>query len=226
MYTTSTETDYASIIIGIITAVIGFVLLYIGIRRKGRIMIPIAILILAIAVTIFFEFERIREVVVAFSSLAAVIIAAMSIDQANRLRQDSIDKENRDRRQKQLDEIAEWAVSIFSAGSDINYEYYGAQQNIDNNTIALRAQVRIRTLWGRYRPVLARVERIKVLAENFKEEKLLEAVDDTSKKLNEYINVIAGISDGNHNINGFRQTGQSLFDAVNSLIIIVSTTKV
>lgn len=226
MQTTSAEIDCVRIILGIIITVIGLVLLRIGIPRKGRLMVPIATLFLAAAVSIFLQFELIKENIVAFSSLAAVIIAAMSVDQVNRSRQDSIDKENRDRRQTQLDEIVEWAVSIFSAGSDINYEYYGTQENIDDNSTALQAQARFKTLWGRYRPVLARAKRIKVLADNFKEEKLPETVNKTSIKLNNYVDVIAAISNGKGDRDGFLQSGQLLFDATDSLIVIVSAAKV
>ena len=59
----------------------------------------------------------------------AAFIAALSIDEARRLRKESVDKDNRDRRERLLNEIIEWATDVLKGG-DLETSCKLASENI------------------------------------------------------------------------------------------------
>ncbi|MHB8105203.1 MAG: hypothetical protein ACYDG5_06655, partial [Dehalococcoidales bacterium] len=114
------------LVVGFVTAVILFLigcLLVKCVKNKAISRAGKSIEWLAYAVFMVFVFAGIptmKEVIVAFASLAAVIIALLSFDQSRRIRQESLDKENRERKERLLNEIIEWAREINNSSLDID----------------------------------------------------------------------------------------------------------
>jgi hypothetical protein len=115
--------DSATIKIAVILLflIVGIVLWAIASSRKKRVVKILAVGCLGGAcVTAFVEFANLREILTAFASVAALFISAMSIDQTRKIRQDTLDKENRDRKEKILDDIQEWIIEILDIVSSCN----------------------------------------------------------------------------------------------------------
>lgn len=64
---------------------------------------------------VFVESAQLREILMAAASVFAVFIAALSIDETRRLRKESADKASKGRKERLLNEIIEWAISVVEA---------------------------------------------------------------------------------------------------------------
>jgi membrane-bound ClpP family serine protease len=147
--------------------IIGAVFLHFGFRNPWSLIWDIGIVCfivaLVLAITLWQEF---RYSIVAIAVLGATIISLYSIEQTRLLRQDASNKENRERKQRDLSEITTWAVDILSCGSDINVEYALSARELEGSRREEAEEIKVRsdlkTLWVRYRGVIARASRIKV----------------------------------------------------------------
>ena len=98
------------LITAIVFALLGATLVWFGARRKKRYMYTLGTgFFVGAGVAVFVESAQIREILTAAAIVFAAFIAALSIDEARRLRKESVDKDNRDRRERLLNEIIEWA---------------------------------------------------------------------------------------------------------------------
>ena len=103
------QLDISTIIMVGIIAFIGLILLVVGITKNKRILRMWGIIFLMGAgVGLFVMSAELRGIITAFTAVVAVIIAAYSINESRRIRKDSIERENRDRKERLLNEITEW----------------------------------------------------------------------------------------------------------------------
>lgn len=103
------QLDTSAIIGAGILAAIGVILIALG-KRKGKRTLRIygSAFIAGAVVYLFVLWADLREILTALAAMAAVFIAAYSIDESSRMRQDSIDREKRDRKERLLNEVTEW----------------------------------------------------------------------------------------------------------------------
>ena len=103
------QLDRNTMIILVAAGIIAIILFGIGSWKNKR-MVRIAGIGLYIGagVCLFIFSPDFREIIVAFAAVVAAIIAALSIDQSRRMRKDSIDRESRDRKERLVNEVAEW----------------------------------------------------------------------------------------------------------------------
>jgi Ca2+/Na+ antiporter len=96
-------------IVLVAAGIIAIILFAMGSWKNKRMLRTVGIsLYVGFAVCLFIYWTEFREIIIALAAVAAVIIAAFSIYQSKQLRQDSIDRESRDRRERWLNEVAEW----------------------------------------------------------------------------------------------------------------------
>ena len=101
--------DISTIIIVGVAIIIGVILLVMGNRKNKRMLRIVGIgFCIGAGMTLFVESTELREILTAFAAVAAVIIAAFSIDQSRQIRQDSIERESRDRKERLINEVTEW----------------------------------------------------------------------------------------------------------------------
>ena len=117
------QLDIDTVIIVVVVAIIGTILLWVGVKKKKRVLRFCGIgFFIGAGVSLFVKSTELREILTAMAAVFAVIIAAFSIDESRRLRQDSIDRERRDRRERLLNEIIEWAKETIQWDMDTSYE--------------------------------------------------------------------------------------------------------
>lgn len=97
----------------VIAGIIGVILLLIGRKSNRRKLYRFGLaVVLTSFIALLVEFQEIREVLIAFAVIAAAIVAAYSMDEARRLRQDNADRERNDRKERYLNEIIAWLTGI------------------------------------------------------------------------------------------------------------------
>jgi len=103
------QLDTSVIIAAGILAAIGGILIALGKRKDKRTLrIYGSAFIAGAVVYLFVLWADLREILTALAAMAAVFIAAYSIDESRHMRQDSIDREKRDRKERSVNEVAEW----------------------------------------------------------------------------------------------------------------------
>jgi hypothetical protein len=103
------QLDINAIITAGLLAAIGVTLIAVGKRKNKRTLRTYGSAFIAGAgVYLFVVWADLREILTALAAMAAVFIAAYSIDESRRMRQDSIERENRDRKEWLVNEVAEW----------------------------------------------------------------------------------------------------------------------
>jgi len=103
------QLDISTIIIAVVSAIIGAILFSVGNRKNKRALRMLGIgFFLGAGVSLFVKSTELREILTAVAVVFAVIIAAFSIDESRRLRQDSIERESRDRKERLYDEVTKW----------------------------------------------------------------------------------------------------------------------
>lgn len=99
-------------IVGLITFVIGAFI------RKKTVELLGASLCVAVLIAFFVESQEIRVILVSFATVTAVIISMFNIIEMRKIRRDSSDKEERDRKERLLNEIIDWARNTMTCGLD------------------------------------------------------------------------------------------------------------
>jgi hypothetical protein len=90
-------------------AAIGAALLVAGSRKNKRMLSVVGSAFVASAgISLFINSTELREILTAFAAVFATIIAALSIYQTTLIRQDSVRRESRDRKERLLNEVTEW----------------------------------------------------------------------------------------------------------------------
>jgi len=103
------QLDISTIIIAGVAVIIGVILIAIGNRKNKRMLRIVGIgFCIGAGVTLFVESAELRDILTAFAAIVAVIIAAFSIEQSRQMRKDSIERESRDRKERLVNEVAEW----------------------------------------------------------------------------------------------------------------------
>ena len=97
----------------VVTFIIGAILLVVGDKvgnkkKKQMLIIVGAAFIASTVISLFINSAEFREILVAFAAVFAAIIAALSIWQSRQIRQDSIEREDRDRKERLINEVTEW----------------------------------------------------------------------------------------------------------------------
>lgn len=103
------QLDISTIIIVVVSAIIGAILFSVGNRKNKRVLRMLGIgFFLGAGVSLFVKSTELREILTAAAAVFAVLIAAISINESRRLRQDSIERESRDRKDRLFDEVTKW----------------------------------------------------------------------------------------------------------------------
>jgi len=141
------QLDRNTMIILVAAGIIAIILFGIGSWKNKR-MVRIAGIGLYIGagVCLFIFSPDFRESIVAFAAVVAAIIAALSIDQSRRMRKDSIDRESRDRKERLINEIAEWLREL---GSRI-YPEHGASQSLAIEALKASSDISAQTWFREY----------------------------------------------------------------------------
>jgi len=115
-----------SVLTGIVLVallLLGMILLIFGIaRNKIFIQALGAGIIGSVCIYLFVESSQFRDILVALASIFAVVIAVLSLYQTQRIRKDSLDKEDRDRKEHLLNEIIEWAIDMGKCGIEVSLD--------------------------------------------------------------------------------------------------------
>ncbi len=92
---------------------VGLILIIIGRKQKKRNVWTLGIAIaLGGSLTIFVESPEIRTIILGIAAVFATIFSALSIEQSQKLRKENLERENRDRQERVLIEISQWAKDI------------------------------------------------------------------------------------------------------------------
>ena len=103
------QLDISTIIIVGVAVIIGAILLVMGNRKNKRMLRIVGIgFCIGAGMTLFVRSAELRDILTAFAAIVAVIIAAFSIEESRRIRQDSIERESRDRKERLVNEVAKW----------------------------------------------------------------------------------------------------------------------
>ena len=113
------QLDISAIILVGVIAFVGALLLGLGMVMENwknqRILQKWGIIFLMGAgVGLFVMSAELRGVITAFATVVAVVIAGYSINESRRIRQDSIEREGRDRKERLIDEAAKWLGELES----------------------------------------------------------------------------------------------------------------
>jgi len=97
-------------IIVVVFAIIGAILLLVGTKQDKRLLRFLGIgFLIGAGVSLFIKSAELRDILTALSAVIAIFIAAFSFDESRRLRQETNDREKRDKKERLLNEIIEWA---------------------------------------------------------------------------------------------------------------------
>jgi len=89
---------------------VGFIILAIGYSRKNRTVEVVgASLLIAVVIAFFVESQEVRDILVSFAIVVVAIISAANINELRDTRQQSAEKENRDRKERLLNEVIDWS---------------------------------------------------------------------------------------------------------------------
>jgi hypothetical protein len=97
----------------VVIFIIGAILLVVGDKvgdkkRKQTLSIVGTVFIATTVISLFINSAKFREILVASAAVSAAIIAGISIYQSRQIREDSIKRESRDRKERWFNEVAEW----------------------------------------------------------------------------------------------------------------------
>lgn len=132
------QIDISVIIIAGVVVIIGVILIMIGNRKIKRMlrMVGIALCISA-GVILFIESAELRGILTALAAIIAVVIAAFSIEQSRQMRKDSIDRESRDRKERSVNEVAEWLRELDGR----IYPEHGAYQSFARDALKATSEI-------------------------------------------------------------------------------------
>ena len=233
-YNGGMTTEQLNFLVAVIFALIGASLLWFGIKRKNRFMKALGTSLLGGAgVAVFVESAQLREILTAAASVFAIFISALSIDEARRLRKDSLDRENRDRKERLLNEIIEWAISIAKCESEspmtvlpftelVSFEEPAQQKVVEYVNRFDRVQ-----LMRRYQAVDARSESIKAVAKELDkkfEGNLFPIVRRTASELAKNITIISKHLEGQSTEEEYNKHWHSLVE--NTIALTKKTAKI
>ena len=90
-------------------AIVAIILFMMGSCKNRRMLRGVGIaLFVLFGACLFVFWTDFREIALGFAAVTAVAIAAVSIYQSRQMRQDSIERESRDRKERLVNEVAEW----------------------------------------------------------------------------------------------------------------------
>lgn len=194
------QIDFGGLLTGAIVAILVFIIGYSftkygkrkNLDRYGKLLKWAAPIILFTA--IFVYINQIREILVAFASVAAVVIAVYSYDQSRQIRKDTLDRENRDRKERLLNEIINWVEEVGSKcafESDPNEE--NASRTLEGALHCTEASKFIsehrRAFEYGYKQVSWKGDYVKTLAENIFTSKI-GSVTSLVEALKEHLNLL------------------------------------
>jgi hypothetical protein len=115
------EVIYDAILIIFIFAV-GVTIMLRGNATRNRTLNTLGFLVFLVAVfVVIYRYEEFAVKISAFAALLVAFAAFASIEESRRVRQDSVERESRDRRERLVDEVAKWLRGLegnISAASD------------------------------------------------------------------------------------------------------------
>lgn len=89
--------------------IIAITLFVMGSWKNNRMLRTLGIsLYVAFGVCLFIFWTDLREIITAFAAVAAVIIAAYSINESRLMRKESMERESRDRKERLVNEVTNW----------------------------------------------------------------------------------------------------------------------
>lgn len=108
--------ELLSLILITSTVLLSVVIYIIGLSTKKRLIQYLAgSLFIGAIIGYFVQSETMRAILVSFAVVAVAIISALSINETKRIRKENIEHENRDRAERLLNEIKNWALEAMKA---------------------------------------------------------------------------------------------------------------
>lgn len=98
----------------VILFIVGVLFLWYG-NSKGKVFIREIGIGLSVAVIIIFIFVGVgvlSDILLPLASVTAAVVAVLSLDLSRRIRKETLEKENRDRKERYLNEIINWANDV------------------------------------------------------------------------------------------------------------------
>ena len=109
-----------TILISSFCALLGVLVFGIGfITKHSNLKIIGGVFALFGLASLFVNDEKFRDITIGAAIVIAAVIAAIALQQNTKLRKDAIEREKRDRKEHQLDEIIEWGNDIQKCSLDI-----------------------------------------------------------------------------------------------------------
>jgi hypothetical protein len=182
------NTEQLNSLVAVIFALIGASLLWFGIKRKKRFMYTLGTgFLVGAGVAVFVESAQLREILTAAASVFAVFISALSIDEARRIRKDSLDRENRDRKERLLNEIIEWAIDV--AKCSLEKDLPDTSRITDMNDAKLHLAHNTQILARSFQSMRGRNQYISKIVSTFGQD-LQEATNSLIKDVEEHIKLL------------------------------------
>jgi len=146
------QLDIITIITVGVFVIIGAILFAVGNRKNKRMLRIVGIgFCIGAGMYLFVVWAELRGILTAFAAIVAVIIAAFSIDESRRIRQENIERESRDRKERLIDEVAKWLreleVSI--------YPDLGILKSPPREAITADSKSQVETLYHQYKTNIA-----------------------------------------------------------------------
>jgi hypothetical protein len=221
-----------SILIPAIFALLGVGLIWYGTRRKkkNRIIWILGVGFLGSVVLVnFVESAQLREILTAAASISAVFIAALSINETRRLRKESADKETRDRKERLLSEIMDWARRVLQCWTESGVtpsatDFQRLTLEQANRAIAMINKINHVTWLIKLEALESESESIKANAIIFENKKLNKAIDEVDKKLLAHIGVVKReVGKGKTQAGEYHHTVEELKDSAITLSKLVGS---
>jgi len=198
------QLDISTIIIAGVVFIIGAILFAVGNRKNKRTlrMVGIAFLMGA-GVSLFVSSAELREILTAYAALVAVIIAAFSIDESRRIRQDSIERESRDRKERLVNEVTEWLREL----EDHIFRKLGTIKSVTEDVLQRSPKISQET-WLQLDDLDIALVEMNALSEGIKETEYYQKLtSELNEELSSLIEVIA---------NNLKQRRQLVFENAKS----------
>ena len=168
---------------------IGLIILAIGFFRKKRTVEVVGIsLLIAVLIAFFVESQEVRDILVSFAIVVVAIISAANINESRNIRKESAEKEKRDRKERLLNEIIDWAEDIRKISSE---SIAPSEIVLDDPTMQIAPQMDFLRLRKSYQDLNTKSVSVKAIAKIFGGN-LLSAVEKVIQKLDETIETLKG----------------------------------
>ena len=176
--------------VAIVIIIVGFIFLIIAAfnKKQKSIVFGLGFFILGLLYMFIRDIEF-RNLMLALSSIIALILSYLSFLQSERIRKDTLDKEDRDRKERLLNEIIEWAEDIRKSSSEnVDPKYI----ILDSPVMAIASQQGFLQLQKRYQDLNKKSAYMKEVISKVFGCELVSAVEKVIQQLDNNIEMLRG----------------------------------